>query len=81
MLLVGFFTTLLALGLFRKAEPLFAYFSPNINRLNIQQNTCPGKLLYSYFPLFYFPAHKIAAVWVFPIIVRDGVPPQWFFWL
>jgi hypothetical protein len=31
MLLVGFFTTLLALGLFRKAEPLFAYFSPNTN--------------------------------------------------
>ena len=31
MLLVGFFTTLLALGLFRKAESLFAYFSPNTN--------------------------------------------------
>ncbi len=37
MLLVGFFTTLLPLGLFRKAEPLFAYFSPNTNTLNNPQ--------------------------------------------
>jgi hypothetical protein len=36
MLLVGFFTTLLALGLFRKAEPLFAYFSPNTNNFTVE---------------------------------------------
>ena len=44
MLLVGFFTTLLALGLFRKAEPLFAYFSPNTNRSKAASKIAPREI-------------------------------------